>query len=278
MLNPYVSSSVTSSASPLDVFAQGSPGSGSGVGFASLSGRCSSSDMSTSYPRRRTRKRRLQFRLPGGVPERPKGTGCNPVGSAYGGSNPPAPTPPADASEFTSDDRSRTRSIAVALSNLRRRLLASPSATAATTTANVQIAKHKVVRSAWPSSQLNAAGPTDRTSHGSSSLSTDDAAAHTHRCCTIAGPPDARGAPAIMSSEPLSSTTRLVELAAQVVPRPETDVGGGAPSAPSKDPLIRVPSDRRTSRRRYPCSRTSPDRHCSAPVSLVVLTMRRSGS
>src|SRR4051794_29680609 len=27
----------------------------------------------------------------GGVPERPKGTGCKPVGSAYGGSNPPAP-------------------------------------------------------------------------------------------------------------------------------------------------------------------------------------------
>ncbi len=30
--------------------------------------------------------------LPGGVPEWPKGTGCKPVGSAYGGSNPPAPT------------------------------------------------------------------------------------------------------------------------------------------------------------------------------------------
>ena len=30
--------------------------------------------------------------LVGGVPERPKGTGCKPVGSAYGGSNPPAPT------------------------------------------------------------------------------------------------------------------------------------------------------------------------------------------
>src|SRR5581483_3366594 len=30
-------------------------------------------------------------RRPGGVPERPKGTGCKPVGSAYGGSNPPAP-------------------------------------------------------------------------------------------------------------------------------------------------------------------------------------------
>jgi hypothetical protein len=28
---------------------------------------------------------------PGGVPERPKGTGCKPVGSAFGGSNPPAP-------------------------------------------------------------------------------------------------------------------------------------------------------------------------------------------
>jgi geranylgeranyl reductase family protein len=28
---------------------------------------------------------------PGGVPEWPKGTGCKPVGSAYGGSNPPAP-------------------------------------------------------------------------------------------------------------------------------------------------------------------------------------------
>src|SRR3954471_11218702 len=31
------------------------------------------------------------IRAPGGVPERPKGTGCKPVGSAYGGSNPPAP-------------------------------------------------------------------------------------------------------------------------------------------------------------------------------------------
>ena len=30
-------------------------------------------------------------RARGGVPERPKGTGCKPVGSAYGGSNPPAP-------------------------------------------------------------------------------------------------------------------------------------------------------------------------------------------
>ena len=34
---------------------------------------------------------------PGGVPERPKGTGCKPVGSAYGGSNPPAPTKGEDA-------------------------------------------------------------------------------------------------------------------------------------------------------------------------------------
>ena len=31
------------------------------------------------------------MRDPGGVPEWPKGTGCKPVGSAYGGSNPPAP-------------------------------------------------------------------------------------------------------------------------------------------------------------------------------------------
>jgi hypothetical protein len=31
------------------------------------------------------------------VPERPKGTGCKPVGSAYGGSNPPAPTPAKDS-------------------------------------------------------------------------------------------------------------------------------------------------------------------------------------
>src|SRR5215211_3559985 len=29
---------------------------------------------------------------PGGVPEWPKGTGCKPVGSAFGGSNPPSPT------------------------------------------------------------------------------------------------------------------------------------------------------------------------------------------
>ena len=35
---------------------------------------------------------RLQCRsVPGGVPERPKGAVCKTVGSAYGGSNPPAP-------------------------------------------------------------------------------------------------------------------------------------------------------------------------------------------
>src|SRR5271169_1740674 len=39
---------------------------------------------------------RLQSPSPGGVPERPKGTGCKPVGSAYGGSNPPAPTAEGD--------------------------------------------------------------------------------------------------------------------------------------------------------------------------------------
>ena len=37
-------------------------------------------------------QRRGYTSRPGGVPERPKGTGCKPVGSAYGGSNPPAPT------------------------------------------------------------------------------------------------------------------------------------------------------------------------------------------
>ena len=37
-------------------------------------------------------------RSKGGVPERPKGTGCKPVGSAYGGSNPPAPIHDADRS------------------------------------------------------------------------------------------------------------------------------------------------------------------------------------
>src|SRR5207302_329275 len=41
---------------------------------------------------------------PGGVPERPKGTGCKPVGSAYGGSNPPAPI-----HSFTAGCRARAR-------------------------------------------------------------------------------------------------------------------------------------------------------------------------
>jgi hypothetical protein len=40
---------------------------------------------------------------PGGVPEWPKGTGCKPVGSAYGGSNPPAPTPVKDPNVFCED-------------------------------------------------------------------------------------------------------------------------------------------------------------------------------
>ncbi len=35
---------------------------------------------------------RLSPESVGSVPERPKGTGCKPVGSAYGGSNPPRPT------------------------------------------------------------------------------------------------------------------------------------------------------------------------------------------
>src|SRR6266511_560416 len=36
---------------------------------------------------------RLQWpSFPGGVPERPKGAVCKTAGSAYGGSNPPAPT------------------------------------------------------------------------------------------------------------------------------------------------------------------------------------------
>src|SRR5215211_5647615 len=39
----------------------------------------------------------------GGVPERPKGTGCKPVGSAFRGSNPLAPT-----SQFASPPRAAT--------------------------------------------------------------------------------------------------------------------------------------------------------------------------
>ena len=55
----------------------------------------------SAAPGRRGRDRADQGRLSdavtmgaarGGVPEWPKGTGCKPVGSAYGGSNPPAPT------------------------------------------------------------------------------------------------------------------------------------------------------------------------------------------
>ena len=50
-----------------------------------------------THPRRADRRRSGEatrgatMPSPGGVPERPKGTGCKPVGSAYGGSNPPAP-------------------------------------------------------------------------------------------------------------------------------------------------------------------------------------------
>jgi hypothetical protein len=70
------------------------------------------------------------------VPERPKGTGCKPVGSAYGGSNPPAPTPAEDDNQVSANsvfsvfellsslaaaqERSRTVSIAARLSILRR--------------------------------------------------------------------------------------------------------------------------------------------------------------
>ena len=35
-----------------------------------------------------------RFSLDGEVPEWPKGTGCKPVGSAFGGSNPPLSTSP----------------------------------------------------------------------------------------------------------------------------------------------------------------------------------------
>src|SRR6266545_7525131 len=47
----------------------------------------------TTATSKRSTGPRLQWpSAQGGVPERPKGTGCKPVGSAYGGSNPPAPT------------------------------------------------------------------------------------------------------------------------------------------------------------------------------------------
>src|SRR5262249_57501246 len=46
----------------------------------------------SSRNQRRWRNRgEATIAAPGGVPEWPKGTGCKPVGSAYGGSNPPAP-------------------------------------------------------------------------------------------------------------------------------------------------------------------------------------------
>src|SRR3954453_3117385 len=66
---------------------------------------------------------------PGDVPEWPKGTGCKPVGSAYGGSNPPAPISLEDSNRFPavcgdsvgsllpSQDNARTGSIASASSS-----------------------------------------------------------------------------------------------------------------------------------------------------------------
>src|SRR5664280_1513626 len=45
-----------------------------------------------SFPSRESRQTFTgRMALRGGVPERPKGAGCKPVGSAYGGSNPPSP-------------------------------------------------------------------------------------------------------------------------------------------------------------------------------------------
>ena len=54
-------------------------------------------------------------RPPGGVPEWPKGTGCKPVGSAYGGSNPPAPTHRWDTSIVEVPEIEYTRSGDVAI-------------------------------------------------------------------------------------------------------------------------------------------------------------------
>src|SRR5262249_37618304 len=65
------------------------------------------------------RPKATRRRTAGGVPERPKGTGCKPVGSAYGGSNPPAPTPAKDANPAP-QSKSRTRSIARSRSGFRR--------------------------------------------------------------------------------------------------------------------------------------------------------------
>jgi hypothetical protein len=51
-------------------------------------------------PRGRAGEAAATMGRPGGVPEWPKGTGCKPVGSAYGGSNPPAPTKGEDANRL----------------------------------------------------------------------------------------------------------------------------------------------------------------------------------
>src|SRR6476619_4754648 len=60
--------------------------------------------------------------LQGGVPERPKGTGCKPVGSAYGGSNPPAPThSPCAAVVLRRQYRSKQRPMAEPTSTAARR-------------------------------------------------------------------------------------------------------------------------------------------------------------
>ena len=54
---------------------------------------------------------------PGGVPEWPKGTGCKPVGSAYGGSNPPAPTSTQSSSSSTTESASPLEVFAQGLSS-----------------------------------------------------------------------------------------------------------------------------------------------------------------
>ncbi len=63
-------------------------------------------------------------RAPGGVPERPKGTGCKPVGSAYGGSNPPAPIIGTPAARRRLPMRGPTK--ALASSGMARRLRPAP--------------------------------------------------------------------------------------------------------------------------------------------------------
>ena len=61
--------------------------------------------IASSAPRR-TMRRTLNCAPPGGIPERSKGTGCKPVGSAFAGSN-PAPTtsdsPPRGAVDVTGE-------------------------------------------------------------------------------------------------------------------------------------------------------------------------------